>query len=35
VTGLGKFEEYEAGKVRRLGAESVDHRRVKYKRLKR
>ncbi|MCP4385248.1 MAG: energy-dependent translational throttle protein EttA [Hyphomicrobiales bacterium] len=31
----GNFEEYEADKVRRLGAESVDHRRVKYKRLTR
>ena len=31
----GNFEEYEADKVRRLGAESIDHRRVKYKRLTR
>jgi ATP-binding cassette ChvD family protein len=27
----GNFEEYEADKVRRLGADAVDHRRVKYK----
>ncbi len=31
----GNFEEYEADKVRRLGQEAVDHRRVKYKRLTR
>ena len=31
----GNFEEYEADKVRRLGQESIDHRRVKYKRLTR
>jgi len=27
----GNFEEYEADKVRRLGADAVDHRRIKYK----
>jgi ATP-binding cassette ChvD family protein len=27
----GNFEEYEADKVRRLGADFVDHRRIKYK----
>jgi len=27
----GNFEEYEADKVRRLGVDAVDHRRIKYK----
>jgi ATP-binding cassette ChvD family protein len=27
----GNFEEYEADKLRRLGTDSVDHRRIKYK----
>jgi ATP-binding cassette ChvD family protein len=27
----GNFEEYEADKVRRLGADAIDHRRIKYK----
>jgi ATP-binding cassette ChvD family protein len=31
----GNFQEYEADKVRRLGPESVNHHRVKYKRLTR
>jgi ATP-binding cassette ChvD family protein len=31
----GNFADYEADKVRRLGAEAVDHRRVKYKRFAR
>jgi ATP-binding cassette ChvD family protein len=31
----GNFQEYEADKVRRLGADAVNHNRVKYKRLTR
>jgi len=31
----GNFADYEADKIRRLGAESVNHNRVKYKRLTR
>ncbi|WP_421722798.1 energy-dependent translational throttle protein EttA [Bauldia sp.] len=31
----GNFADYEADKVRRLGQDAVDHRRVKYKRLTR
>jgi hypothetical protein len=31
----GKFADYEADKIRRLGADAVGHKRVKYKRLTR
>jgi hypothetical protein len=31
----GNFADYEADKIRRLGADAVNHNRVKYKRLTR